>query len=42
MMMKFILQGRSTLSAGGLEVMNTLNMLLTFQYDVSTLIDPSY
>jgi len=41
-MMDSILQGRSTFGHGGLEVIDTLDRLLTFLYDVNALTDPSY
>lgn len=39
--MDTILQERSTLGFGGLEVMNTLDRLLTLPFNVNALIDPS-
>lgn len=41
-MMDSILQGRSTFGPGGLEVIDTLDRLLTFLYDFNALTDPSY
>jgi hypothetical protein len=39
--MESILQWRSTLGLGGLEVMDTLDRLLTLPYNISTLTNPN-
>jgi hypothetical protein len=41
-MMNSILQGRPTFEYGGLEIMDTLDRLLTFPSNVNMLTDPNY